>query len=86
MAKLNKRQKLAEMRRQIRKEIIPDIRKLLLENAEKLINSGEMPDHFYEKESALAVKAIVDSMCRNRPYRPLLKSTERDYYNIYLML
>lgn len=50
------------------------------------LSSGACPDDWYEEGSYLLARAIVDSLCVDRPHRAWDKRTQEDFDNLHLFL
>lgn len=83
---LTKKQKQAEVKRQIKQELQIVIKNKLLEKVDKALNSGAIPDHWLEENNRLLLKSIIDSFCKDGNYSFFEKQTVKDSNNLHLFL
>ena len=55
-------------------------------NVGKALSSGACPAVWYEEGNYRLAKAIIDSLCVDRPYMPRGKQTQQDFTNLGLFL
>lgn len=68
-------------------EKIESLRALALKNVDKALQSGGIPDQWKEmEENHLLSNAIIDGICRDRPYKPKAPQTIEEFDNLYLFL
>jgi len=57
----------------------------LFSNLEKAIKSGVIPESWMtDNGDTRAVKAVIDSYCRDRPFQPEDQSTRIEFDNLHL--
>ena len=66
---------------------IAHIRNLALQKARTALECGAFPPHWETSPNDHRLsKAIIDSVCTDRPYQPLDKQTKKDFKNLSLFL
>ena len=66
---------------------IESLRALAIKNVDKALESGGMPPRWKEmEENHYLSNAIIDGICRDRPYQPKDKRTQKEFNNLYLFL
>lgn len=58
----------------------------IYESVDRALSSGAVPDEWKEDDNYLLAKAIIDSICRDRPYKPLDRQHQADFDNLHLFL
>jgi hypothetical protein len=84
MPRLTKKQKLTQVKKQIRAMMQEYLKNKLLPSVDTSFNSGMIPDYLIEEDNYLLAKAIIDGAMRQRPYAPHDKRLQKDFDNIYL--
>ena len=80
--KLTKNRKRAEAKKQMRKIIKDNILPHLLEKIDSALQSGSIPEEWYEEDNHLLTKAVIDNFCAMREYRPLSEAYRKDFENL----
>ena len=68
------------------KELMNGLTETAIANVTKAIASGSHPSSWDKNEDYRLAKAIVDSLCADRPYQPKDKQTKKDFANVRLFL
>ena len=68
------------------KELMHGLTETAIANVTKAIASGSHPASWNKNEDYRLAKAIVDSLCVDRPYQPKDKQTKKDFDNVRLFL
>lgn len=82
---LTKAQKKAEVKKQIT-QMLKDVKSDLFKDIDKAMNSGAVPEEFYQEGTFYLSKCLIDNFCTDRPYKPLNPATVKEYYNIHLFI
>ena len=82
---LNEHEKRQQTTLQIN-DFLDDIRKMALQKLDAAVKSGAVPEYFYEADSYLLAKAVLDSVMTDRPYRPSSRDIRKDFRNINLCI
>jgi hypothetical protein len=67
-------------------EIMTRLTEAAIANVDKALASGACPPDWYEEGSHLLAKAIVDSLCVDRPLKTSNKRIQKAFNNLHLFL
>lgn len=82
---LSKEEMLLQTTAQVR-ELMTSLAETAIANVSKALASGSHPPSWNANDDYRLAKAIVDSLCADRPYQPKDKQTKKDFANIQLFL
>ena len=68
------------------RELMNRLTETAIANVTKAIDSGSHPASWNKNEDYHLAKAIVDSLCVDRPYQPRDKQNKKDFANVRLFL
>lgn len=68
------------------KELMDRLTERAIANVDKALSAGAHPEHWNNDGDYRLAKAIIDSLCCDRPYQPQDKQTKKDFANIRLFL
>ena len=57
-----------------------------MQKVDQALTSGAVPDSWRKDDNYLLAKAVVDSVCRDRPYKALTDEYQADFDNLHLFL
>lgn len=68
------------------RELMGSLTETAIANVTKAIASGSHPPSWNKNDDYRLAKAIVDSLCVDRPYQPRDKQNKKDFANVRLFL
>ena len=83
--RLTKEEMRVQAKAQI-EELMARMTEQAVANVDKALFSGACPDDWYEEGKYLLAKAIIDSLCVDRPARAGDKQYQKDFANLHLFL
>lgn len=67
-------------------ELLEQFKESALRKLDQVYSSGVVPEHFKQEGTYYLAKAVIDSLCRDRPVKPLHDDTRKEFDNLHLFM
>ena len=67
-------------------ELMARITEQAIGNIEAALSSGACPGDWSQKDDFRLAKAVIDSVCVDRPLKPFAKQNQKEFANLHLFL
>lgn len=67
-------------------EMLEGFRESALKKLDQVYDSGAVPEEYKQDGNYSLAKAVLDSLCKDRPYEPRTAWQKKDFNNLHLFM